>query len=156
MLLLALRQRNVLSCGLGVNLIRGKITNKMAHDHNLEMPDCVRAEWENNKQREFYMLVYGEDDTKSDRAERVILPLATATIIDEDKRIHSTHLIADKYKNNDKGYLFPSNRGEALVKSSMTCIMSYFTRSTVGKAVHPHLWRSIVATQVICLAPVGL
>jgi hypothetical protein len=156
LLLLALRQRNVRSCDLRVNFVKKRITNKMAHDHDVDMPNCVRAAWENDKQREFHMLVYDEAATKAGRAEIVILPLATATIIDEYKRNYRDHLISNKHKKDDKGYLFPSKSGEALAKSSMSCIVRYFTRSTVGTDVHPHLWRSIFDSHVMHLAAIGI
>ncbi|MFP5234316.1 MAG: hypothetical protein ACLGSD_00315 [Acidobacteriota bacterium] len=156
MLLLFLRQRNVRSCELTINLKWRKITNRMAHEHDLEMPDCVRAAWNNNKQQDFLMLMYPEEHTKEDRWELVILPLATAAIIDDYIQNHRKNLIPEKHQKNDKGFLFPSKRGGALAKSSMWSIVRYMTKATVGTSVHPHLWRSILISRIMFQAAIGI
>ena len=102
------------------------------------------------------MLDYGEDKTKAGRSELVILDLATAQIIQNFIDECRGNLIGRKHKEQDQGYLFPSKAGRCLAKSSMWLIVREITRSTIGKQVHPHLWRSIFDSHVLYLAAIGI
>jgi hypothetical protein len=150
-LLLALRQRNVRSSGIGVNLVAKPITLQMAFQ--LDLPECVRSAWNEDHRREFLMLVYGEEETKSNRAETVVLPLARAETFQEFVHVHRGQLINPE---TDHGRLFLNRNGGELSEEAFRRLVRCLTREHIGKAVSPHLWRSIFGARVMRLAAIGI
>jgi hypothetical protein len=152
LLLLALRQRNVRDCAIDVNFVWHKITLKMKKD--LDLPECVLAEWDRDRHRDFLMLVYTEIDTKANRWEIVVIPMADANTIDEFERIHRRQLVPNEGRKH--GELFCNSRGDELSEEAFRRRVRGITKTYLGKSISPHLWRSIFGARGLRLAALGI
>jgi hypothetical protein len=150
-LLLALRQRNIRECCMRVNLKPGTINYKMAHE--LDLPDCVRAAWNDDHSREFLTLVYTEPQTKTNHAETVFIPIADAEVIERFIGFHRKSIVSKKHKHRN---VFCNRRGEKLTSKTFRDLVKGITQTHLGKAITPHIWRSIFGSRVLRLAALGI
>jgi len=167
---LAFRQRNVRECqtfdAINPDLKWEPLTNKDLLD--LYIPECVLQAHKDNDSRDFLMVCFDESKTKSRRAERVVLPLALASLIEDFNLHHRSLLIEDfierhrrtanpkKKKNFNHGYLLLNRNGAGLSQHSLRWQVRRLTRKYIGHKVSPHIWRDIFAAHTKMLAALGL
>ena len=170
---LAFRQRNVRECqtfdGIDPDLKWEPLTNKDLLD--LYIPECVLQAYNDNTSREFLMICFDEKKTKSHRAERVVLPLALASLIEDFDQHHRTLLFEDfiersrltvtnktkkKKRRFDHGHLLLNRNGGGLSQHSLRWQVRRLTRKYIGHKVSPHIWRDIFAAHTKMLAALGL
>lgn len=169
---LVFRQRNIRECrtfdALKPNLKWKPLNNKLLLD--LYIPKCVLQAYNDNNLREFLMICFDETETKSRRAETVVLPLALASLI-EDFNLNHRGVIIENFINRnrirrsrdpkikeyiDHGHLFLNRRGGALSQDSLRWQVRRLTRKYIGHKVSPHIWRDIFAAYTKMLAALGL
>ena len=136
------RQRNIRECRIGlkseaVNLFKAEIEQW----DTVAKPTWVAEKLRLNPREQFWQYHFREDETKTAREVRSILPRRLVPLLEEYLDHHRPLLI----KGDDPGTLFVNRDGVPLTDHRMVSLVSRLTLRHAGRRVTPHIFRDIWA-----------
>jgi len=140
LVVLAWRQRNIRECrikGEQPNLFKAPIP---LHS-KVSKAKWVIEEEKRNPKAEFWQCKFSPEETKTKHTVHFVLPQSLICLLEEYLKDHREHLVVKP----DPGTLFLKTNGTSFKISQFSDLVSELTLRYGGKAVHPHLYRNIIA-----------
>lgn len=134
------RQRNIRECRIGgptPNLFKGRIPPFS----DIDKPDWVKQEEQENPGAEFWQFKFSEDETKTGKAVSALLPRQLIGLLEEYLQEYRPFLI----RKTDPETLFVNRAGNAMTRNQMVRTVAGLTLRYGGTRVTPHPFRDIVA-----------
>jgi integrase len=131
------RQRNIRECQIGRNLFKAEVPPLV----NIAVPQWAQQKLRANPREEFWQFYFREDETKTHREVRSILPLRLVPLLEEYLERYRPILARDSKTTN----LFLSRKGHPFTRSVLASRVSNLTLRYRQKRVTPHLFRDIFA-----------
>lgn len=131
------RQRNIRECQIGRNVFKAEIPALV----DIAVPRWAQERLRANPREEFWQFHFREDETKTHREVRVILPRRLVPLLEEYLEHYRPLLL----RGFDPTNLFLNRRGHPLDAHQFTSVVSNLTVRYGHRRVTPHLVRDIFA-----------
>ena len=129
------RQRNIRECQIGRNVFKGEIPALV----NLALPQWAQEKLRTNPREQFWQFHFNEDETKTHREVRSILPRRLVPLLEKYLNCYRPMLLRDPGGTN----LFLNRKGDPLTLRELTRLVSNLTARYGQRRVTPHLVRDI-------------
>jgi hypothetical protein len=145
LLILPWRSRNLRECRVGEEDQGGNLFKcELTPFFTVAKPERVKQALHVNPHEKFWMFYFREQETKSGREVRSLLPEQLIAPLEEYLRDYRPTLLGDSHEACSP--LFPSKIGQPLNISHLYIIVAGYTLRYTGKRLHPQLVRDIVAS----------